>query len=101
MQTLRRFCDAVELQNNEGILPIAHSLAAATGYLCDISHLAYRAEITGLLIDLYKTMPCDYAWYLSRHHVSRLIEILGKINSGALDITLLGPLPDLDARRNL
>lgn len=91
---IRQFCNAVELRNQESLLPISQGLFASLGELPDIPSLLMFAEQTNELIKLCRTLPVSkrQVW-LRPTHKEGLRKILWSIKRDALDLIVLDPIP--------
>ncbi len=77
------------------LLPLSDALRRATGELERTDTLLERADILGVLIEIYRALPAGRSGEhpdLLPSLVRRLEGLLGKINSHRVDITLLDPL---------
>lgn len=97
---LRRFYRSVELREQEQLLPVAHAIAAATGELSELNQLSKSAEWVMSLIGIIRKLPqgAGLRTLLNDRIARELDELVGAINIGGVDVTLLDPLPPLIAK---
>ncbi len=94
IREIRQFCKAVELRNQEGLLPISQGLFASLGEVSDMTSLLAFAEQMRELVEIFRTLPTSKTRiWLKQAHKERLRKVLRSINRDALDLTVLDPIP--------